>query len=135
MTRRLETESDGGALTAKAAALLAEAGALAGSLHLPGVRDDYRARLEEVVRLAGTALESAVASQEVALLRWLLVQAQAARAEDARYGAGQLARGSQRAPTWEDCEDGWQRVAAIVGTAEAAAAALTAWRSGKPVLT
>src|SRR5690606_3162221 len=44
-------------------------------------------------------------------------------AEDARYGAGQLARGSQRAPTVEDCEDGWQRVESIVRVSEASAAA------------
>ncbi|HXS17390.1 MAG TPA: hypothetical protein VN764_09380, partial [Polyangiaceae bacterium] len=50
-----------------------------------------------------------------------MLQAQATRAEDARYGAGQLARGAQRAPTGEDCEDGWQRVAEIVADCQAAA--------------
>lgn len=44
----------------------------------------------------------------------MLLKAHCARAEDARYGAGQLARGSQRAPTCEDCDDGWQRVEEIV---------------------
>jgi hypothetical protein len=64
-----------------------------------------------------------VESREVALLHWVLVQALGARAEDARYGAGQLSRGSQRAPTREDCEDGWQRVEQIACTAEEAAVA------------
>jgi len=94
-----------------------------GALHLPGVRDDYRSRLEQVVLVATKALESAMENGEVELLHWVLVQACAARAEDARYGAGQLARGSQRAPTLEDCEDGWQRVEEIACTAEEAALA------------
>lgn len=123
MTRLLHTEADGGELTPRAVSLWAEATALQGTLHLPGVRDDYRLRLEQVVLSATRALGNAVESQEVALLHGVLVHAFAARAEDARYGAGQLARGSQRAPTLEDCEDGWQRVEEIVCTAEEAAAA------------
>lgn len=117
----LHNETDGGGLAQKAATLLAEATALQGTLHLPGVRDDYRCRLEQVVLLAASALGNAVESREVALLQWVLVRAQSARAEDARYGAGQLSRGAQRAPTLGDCEDGWQRVEQIVGTAEEAA--------------
>lgn len=39
-------------------------------------------------------------------------------AEDARYGAGQLSRAAQRAPSAADCEDGWQRVQEIVSGAE-----------------
>ncbi len=113
-------ETDGG-LAEKVATLLAEATALQGTLHLPGVRDDYRFRLEQVVQLATRALDNAVESREVELLQWALVQAQAARAKDARYGAGQLSRGSQRAPTLADCEDGWQRVEEIVCAAEKAA--------------
>ncbi len=93
-----------------------------GTLHLSGVRDDYRSRLEQVVLLATRALDNVVDRQELGLLLGLLVQAQAARAEDARYGAGQLSRGSQRAPTLADCEDGWQRVEEIVAAAEEAAA-------------
>ena len=119
MTELLDNETDGG----KAATLWAEATALQGSLHRPGVRDEYRSRLEQVVRLTTKALGNTGESRELALLQWVLVQACAARAEDARYGAGQLARGSQRAPTREDCEDGWQRVEEIVGTAEEAALA------------
>jgi hypothetical protein len=123
VTRLLHNETDNGGLTQKAATLLAEATALQGTLHLPGVRDDYRSRLEQVVHVATQALESAVESREVALLHWVLVRASGARAEDARYGAGQLSRGSQRAPTLEDCEDGWQRVEQIACTAEEAASA------------
>ena len=123
VTRMLYNETDGGGLTRKAVTLLAEATALQGTLHLPGVRDDYRSRLEQVVHLATSALGTGVESREVALLQWVLVQALGARAEDARYGAGQLSRGSQRAPTLEDCEDGWQRVEQIVCHAEEAASA------------
>ena len=123
VTRLLSNENDSGELTRKAVTLLAEATAVQGTLHLPGVRDAYRSRLERVVHLATGALEGAVESREVALLHGVLVQACAARAEDARYGAGQLSRGSQRAPTREDCEDGWQRVEQIACTAEEAAVA------------
>ena len=121
VTRLLVNETDGGGLTRKADTLLAEATALEGRLHLPGVRDDYRSRLEHVVLLATRALGNAVEHQEVALLQWVLIQAQGGRAEDARYGAGQLSRGCQRAPTLEDCEDGWQRVEQIACNAEDAA--------------
>lgn len=123
MTRLLHHETDGGGLTRKAAALLAEATALQGTLHLPGVRDDYRSRLEQVVLLATRALEGARENNELVSLHWVLLRAQGARAEDARHGAGQLSRGAQRAPTLEDCEDGWRRVEQIACTAEEAALA------------
>ncbi len=51
-----------------------------------------------------------------------LLSALAARAESARHGANQISLGSQRAPTVEACDDGWQRVAEIVAEAERAAA-------------
>ena len=121
--RLLHHETVGGGLAQKAATLLAEATALEGSLHLPGVRDDFRSRLEQVVLLATGALDTMQENEEVALLQWVLVRAQGARAEDARYGAGQLSRGAQRAPTLDDCEDGWQRVEEIACTAEEAALA------------
>lgn len=92
-----------------------------GRLHLPGVRDDYRARLEQVVLLATGGLASAEECEELALFHGVLLRAHAARAEDARHGAGQLSRGSQRAPTLADCEDGWRKVEQIVRTAEEAA--------------
>lgn len=121
MTKLLHDDTDDGGLTRKAATLLEETMALEGRLHLPGVRDEYRSRLEQVVLLASRALGNAVERREVALLQWVLVRAQGARAEDARYGAGQLSRGSQRAPTLSDCEDGWQRVEQIACNAEEAA--------------
>ncbi|MDW7645387.1 MAG: hypothetical protein SCI25_10105 [Desulfuromonadales bacterium] len=123
MTKLLHHETDGGGLARKAATLLAEATALEGSLHLPGVRDDYRSRLEQVVLLATRALEGERENSELVSLHWVLLRAQGARAEDARYGAGQLSRGAQRAPTLDDCEDGWQRVEQIAGNAEEAALA------------
>ena len=91
----LHNETGGGELTQKAATLLAETTALETTLHLPGVRDDYRSRLEQVVLLATRALDNTTENQDVALLQWVLLRAQLARAEDARYGAGQLSRGSQ----------------------------------------
>ncbi len=57
--------------------------------------------------------------------RATLVRAYAARARDARTGAGQLSLGSQRAPTPEACDDGWRRVEAIVADAEASAVQAT----------
>jgi hypothetical protein len=53
------------------------------------------------------------------------VRAHAARAQDARHGAGQLSLGAQRAPTCEACDDGWQRVEEIVAAAEASALVAT----------
>ncbi len=97
----LHNEITGAGLTQQAAALLAEVTALEGRLHRPGVRDDYRSRLEDVVSLATKALANATGSRDVALLHRVLLRAQAARAEDARYGAGQLSRGSQRRPHWK----------------------------------
>ena len=123
VTRLLHHERDGGGLARKPAALLAEATALEGRLHLPGVRNDYRSRLEQVVLLATQALEGARENIELGSLHWVLLRAQGARAEDARYGAGQLSRGAQRAPTLADCEEGWQRVEQIACTAEVAALA------------
>ncbi len=120
-TPDLPPNETAGGLAEKVATLLAAATALQGTLHFPGVRDDYRFRLEQIVQLATRALGTVEESREVELLQWVLVQAQAARAEAARYGAGQLSRGSQRAPTLADCEDGWQRVEEIVCTAEKAA--------------
>ncbi len=117
----LHNETDGGGLAQQVATLLAEARALEGRLHLPGVRDDYRARLEQVVVLATRALDNSGESRDFALLQWVLLRTQSVRAEDARYGAGQLSRGSQRAPTLADCEDGWQRVEQIACNAEEAA--------------
>lgn len=119
----MNNEIDSGGLTQETASLWERATALQGKLHLPGVRDDYRSRLEQIVLLGTRAMENGIEEQEIASLQWILLQAHTARAEDARYGAGQLSRGSQRAPTLADCEDGWQRVEQIVCTAEDAALA------------
>ena len=90
------------------------------------MRDDYRSWLEQVILLGTKAMENGETDdQEIVSLQWILLQAHTARAEDARYGAGQLSRGSQRAPTLAACEDGWQRVEQIVCTAEEAALAAT----------
>src|SRR5689334_21256321 len=48
------------------------------------------------------------------------------RAQDARYGAGQLSLSAQRAPTRDACDDGWRRVESIVAVAEEAAASAVA---------
>lgn len=125
MTRGIQNETDSAVPTEEIAARLAQATSLQSTLHLSGVRDDYRSRLEQVVLLATVALANTTKIREMALLHWLLVKAHAARAEDARYGTGQLSRGAQRAPTREDCDDGWDRVEQIACTAEEAASEAT----------
>lgn len=114
------------ASTQRARACLTQALALVPTFATEGARERHRALLELAIKLGERALQRALAAsepEEQAACRWTLLEAQAARAEDARYGAGQLARGSQRAPTVEDCEDGWQRVESIVRVSEASAAA------------
>lgn len=104
--------------------LLEEARALSRLLHQDKNRERYRALLMEVIEVA----QAERAPDEPLSTRALrtLLEAHAARAESARYGAGQLARGSQRAPTEEDCEDGWERVESIIAEAEEAARAALA---------
>ncbi len=85
---------------------------------LGGGREKYRELLARVLTQAGSPEIPAAQSDRA---RWVLIQAWAASAEDARYGAGQIARGSQRAPTEADCEDGWERVSEIVQHAESCA--------------
>jgi hypothetical protein len=94
------------------------------ALHLPGMREQHRAELERAIELGYHALTLADGGnpEAVAQARSTLVKAFAARARDARHGAGQLSLGAQRAPTRDDCDDGWRRVEEIVGVAEAAAA-------------
>jgi hypothetical protein len=111
---------DAHALVREAAALLAEA--LGQALHLPGERERHRLQLEQVIDRANRALAVAQEPKAIARGRTILVKALAARAQDARHGAGQLSLGAQRAPTQEDCDDGWLRVAEIVAVAEASAA-------------
>jgi hypothetical protein len=123
VTSRVEVD----ALAREAASVLA--GALAEALHLPGARERHRAALERSIALceevARAASQAEVAHATRVAARLTEVQAHCARAEDARHGANQLSQGAQRAPTHEDCEDGWQRVAGIVATAEDSARAAT----------
>ena len=115
----LDPSLDAHALVREAAVALAEA--LAQALHLPGERDRHRLLLQRVVDLARRALTDAPDPKAIARARTTLTRALAAQAQDARHGAGQLSLGAQRAPTVEDCEDGWQRVAELVAVAEEAA--------------
>jgi hypothetical protein len=114
---------DARTLEQAAAAILADAFAQATTLHLPGRRDDHRDKLARAIELAQGALSAAEGAAPETLVgaRSTLVKAHAARAQDARHGAGQLSLGAQRAPTCEACDDGWQRVEEIVAVAEASA--------------
>jgi hypothetical protein len=116
---------DAQSLEREAAAILADALALAPTLHLPGVREHHRQKLERAIELSSMALAAAANGgtepRTLVNARLTLVKAHATRAEDARHGAGQLSQGSQRAPTREDCDDGWRRVEAIVSTCKTCA--------------
>ncbi|MGI5863946.1 MAG: hypothetical protein ACOX6T_18085 [Myxococcales bacterium] len=117
--------NDAQTLEREAATILADALALLGTLHLPGVRDEYRQKLERAIDLAEQALACAdgerLDRKTAARARSTLVKAHTARAFDALHGANQLSMASQRAPTPDDCDDGWQRVAEIVAVAEESA--------------
>ena len=87
-----------------------------------GERQRHRAELERAIAGGERLLANQGADAEtVAGVRWTLLRAYAARAEDARHGANQLMQSAQRAPTRADCEDGWVRVEEIVNVAEASA--------------
>ena len=119
MTTKDHNPTSAHALQAEAAQLLAGALAVEQRLHLAGVRDRYRRELEQVCELAMEVMSITDEPTVIESTRWTLLRACVARARDARYGAGQLSRGAQRAPTPADCDDGWERVAEIVATAEA----------------
>jgi hypothetical protein len=110
----------------EAAVILADALASNTELHLPGRRDRHRQELERAIDLAHRLLAAAEQqcrdTETIARARSMLVQVHAARAEDARHGAGQLSQSSQRAPTRGACDDGWRRVEGIVAVAEASGA-------------
>lgn len=122
-------------LANEAARGLAAALGVAKTLHEPGQRERYRALLgaaiEHGVQSLATAVPeahgSATSGAEVRFssaqtsARTTLVKAYAAKAEDALHGAGQLSLSAQRAPTRAACDDGWERVEAIVRGAEEAA--------------
>lgn len=106
----------------EAHALLEEALLQTNELHFPGARTLQRERLLGVLFLTQKVLEGGADESTLAAARVTRAIAQAARAEDARHGAGQLSRSAQRAPTSEDCDVGWQSVERIVRGAEEAAA-------------
>jgi hypothetical protein len=113
----------------EAARYLADALDNVAMLHEPGQRDRYRRLLDRAIESANRALAAAGEEAAIVLLaRSTLTKASVAKAEDALHGAGQLSLSAQRAPTQEACDDGWQRVEAIVLGAETAArvAAMTA---------
>ena len=114
---------DAHALERAAALILADDLAQAATLHLPGARERHRQRLDQAIDLASRAIASADAGETTTGARSTLVVAHAARAQDARHGAGQLSLGAQRAPTREACDDGWQRVEEIVTVAESSSRA------------
>jgi hypothetical protein len=118
---------DAGALDREAAGILADELAQVATLHLPGGRERHRRQLEHAIELANRVLAStadvAGGAKAVAGARCTLAKAHAARARDARHGAGQLSLGAQRAPTCEACDDGWRRVEEIVAVAEESALA------------
>ena len=122
---------DAHALERSAAVILADELAQAATLHLPGGRERHRRQLEHAIALATRVLvvaehageDASKNARSCASARSTLVKAHAARAQDARHGAGQLSLGAQRAPTREACDDGWQRVEEIVAVAEASASA------------
>jgi len=127
----LAASLDARALERRAAAVLAEALAQASAPRLTGEREGRRHRLQQAIDLANRVLVAAEAQEGgdarrdprmVARARFTLLKAHAARAQDARHGAGQLSLGAQRAPTCDACDDGWRRVGAIVAVAQASAA-------------
>ncbi|HEV8550486.1 MAG TPA: hypothetical protein VGQ57_15685 [Polyangiaceae bacterium] len=98
-----------------------EALALLPVLHEPGQRERYRGLLERAIDHASSML-ACVEPERLREVQVTLARAHAAKAEDARHGAGQLSLSAQRAPTFGACEDGWRRVEAIVLGAETSAA-------------
>ncbi|MDQ3035477.1 MAG: hypothetical protein M3Y87_23935 [Myxococcota bacterium] len=104
---------------------LAQALAQRHALHLPGARARHRELLERALALTDEVLARAVQDDvdpsTLAAARLTRVRAHAARAEDARHGAGQLSQSAQRAPTAEECEQGWGRIEEIVSGAEVSA--------------
>ena len=114
---------DAHTLARAAAVILTDELAQVATLHLPGGRDRHRRQLEHAIHLANRALAAAEDAETIAGARATLVKAHAARAQDARHGAGQLSLGAQRAPTCEACDDGWLRVEEIVAVAKASALA------------
>lgn len=108
------------ALARSAAQHLANALSIA---HEPSQRPLFRLLLDRAANCAQQAipLGGEGAPQISIAARSTLLKACAAKARDALHGAGQLSLSAQRAPTLEACEEGWQRVEAIVAGGEATA--------------
>jgi hypothetical protein len=107
----------------EAARHLDEALALTAVLHEPGQRERYRLLLAQAIELGNQALAAAAGTPpNIDALRSTLIRAHEAKVSDALHGAGQLSLSAQRAPTRDACDEGWQRVEAIIAGAEASAA-------------
>ena len=104
-----------------AKALFDDAMAQSNTLHWPGARALLRQRLGRVLVLTSADRVRGLDAVELAHARLLRALAQSAWAQDARHGARALSRSAQRAPTREDCEEGWENVEGIVSGAERAA--------------
>lgn len=129
----MDAAEDGETLEREASRVLALALERRNVLFELGERDLFRERIERAIEYATRAC--AEGPSEVSLrARLTLLRAHTERALDARYGAGQLSRSAQRAPTVEACEEGWSRVEAIIGNAErsASVAASLAMELGAP---
>lgn len=132
-----EQAADEGARLAQAAERqFGAAHALYATLHLDGQRASYREQLAGAIEQAHRALAALTSPEDeqathreraraFASAHKTLAKAHAAVAEDALHGAGQLSLSAQRAPTREACDEGWQRVAAIVASAVASASLAT----------
>jgi hypothetical protein len=114
---------DLGGLEREAAALLADALAVLSMPRHPDRRGRHRRGIERAIELSSDVLASALADPEtLSRARATLLGAHSARARDARHGAGQLSLAAQRAPTRDDCDEGWRRVEQLVAVAEASCA-------------
>lgn len=101
-------------------ALLAEAIAIVSTQRGRGARDRHRELLGRAVAEAERVIAETEGRARTAALV-VLARAQAARAEDALHGANQLSLSAQRAPSPEDCDDGWRTVAELAEVAADAA--------------
>jgi hypothetical protein len=104
--------------TREATQALAAALALLSAPREAGRRERIRDSLTQAIDHAERALAAGLASRKALLI---LARAHMLRAEDTLHGAGQLSLSAQRAPTPEDCDEGWQRVAGLVADTESAA--------------
>ena len=123
MLRAMVVQLEGQSSLQAAQALLDDALAQSNTLHLPGARALHRERLGRVLVLTAGDRVRGLDAARLTRVHTLRALAQSAWAQDARHGARQLSRSAQRAPTREDCEEGWENVERIVCGAEEAAAA------------